>query len=73
MWQKLELKEIPLLGQIHGGVFFMKSSATRSLAMGPLGGLLLQATFWFELETLAPLKIFLSDRMEAFSVAGVLV
>lgn len=41
--------------------------------MGPLGGLLLQATFWFELETLAPLKIFLSDRMEAFSVAGVLV
>lgn len=37
------------------------------------GCLLLQAKLWLVSQTLAPLKIFLSDRMEAFSVAGVLV
>lgn len=48
----------------------MESSATQSLTCR---GLLLQATLWLVSQILAPLKIFLSDRMEAFSVAGVLV
>lgn len=75
LWQKLEFKNFSVLGQIHDKISFMEPPATRILAVGPQGSapsghILIWAS---NISPPPQPPNFLSDEMEAFSVAGVLV